>query len=197
MSKYDPFNWYWQADDGRLYSSAAQDLIQPDDAAYIEWSQRNLPTSWPRDDSGEQTPAELQQVLFSHRIAVDLKAYAFMLRDQKEHGGMPVTNVPGMTAVRTDPYTQELSSRYHSTASTNTDFTAMWVLPDRSTLRLNKAAIDALWAEMTAFVVGTFDTYATIISDIDGGTITTIAQIDAAFGTALARSKRADIGWQS
>jgi hypothetical protein len=193
-----PYDWYWLADDGRLYSSSAQMQVVPDDQKYQDWVEAgNTASFWPRDETGEQTDAELQSVLFEYRLAVDLKAYAFMLRDQKEHDGMTVTTVPGITQSRTDSYTQELLSRYHNAVLNNASFVAMWVLPDRSTLKLNKKAITDFFVEMTEFTTETYGTYATVIDGIDNGTITTIGQIDTAFGIKLARSKRVDIGWQS
>nr|WP_282188626.1 hypothetical protein [Brucella tritici] len=60
---YDPMNWYWKADDGRIYSSAAQALVNSDDKTYVAWCFENTPTRWPVDDVGGQSDAALEWVL--------------------------------------------------------------------------------------------------------------------------------------
>ncbi|RXG91601.1 DUF4376 domain-containing protein [Bradyrhizobium zhanjiangense] len=194
---YDPNDWYWRADDGRVFASARQITVDETDADFIAFAEQQLPSSWPRDESGEQTYAELQRVLFPFRIAVDLKAYAFYLRDQVEHDGCPTTGITGMTEVRTDLNAQSLINRYHQAAAVNGAFTVPWVLEDRSTVLLDKAAIDLLFDQTSAFIAGTYTTYGDVIAQIDGGTITTIDQIDQAFGASLQRSRPVDIGWKS
>ncbi|WP_028164130.1 DUF4376 domain-containing protein [Bradyrhizobium elkanii] len=198
MSAYDPYNWYWLADDARLFASATSALIQSDDPAYVAWTQQgNAATPWPRDDAGEQTPAELQRALFPYRIHVDLKSYAFMVREQKELGGMPVTGIAGLTEIRTGPSTQTLLERYHSVAAADPQFTVTWVQPDRSTVTLDATAINSLWSQLATFIAGTYDSYAQAVSGVDGGTITTTGQIDAIFGVTLQRAQKVDIGWTS
>jgi hypothetical protein len=197
MSEFNAYNWYWLADDGRLFSGAKASLISDTDADYVAWSEINMATPWPRDDEGNQTLAELQRVLLPYVIMVDLKAYAFLARDQKEHSGCPVSVGP-ITEVRTDAYTQSLISRYHQAAAANEAFTVAWILPDRSTTTLDKAAIDSLFSQTTDFIAGTYNTYSQVIGDIDGGSINSSDQIDQAFeGIPLQRSKPVDIGWQS
>jgi hypothetical protein len=185
---YDPTDWYWIADDGRIFASARQTLVLADDADYAEFVQMAMPSQWPRDEAGQQT---------AYRIAVDLKAYAFYLRDQVEHDRCPVTGVAGMTEVRTDLNAQTLINRYHQVAANNPAFTAAWVLPDRSTVTLDQAAINALFDQTTSFIAGTYGTYSATIGGIDGGTITTIDQIDQAFGASLRRNRPLDVGWNS
>jgi len=60
---FDPDHWYWQATDGRLYSSRAQALVQESDEAYVAWRYLWLPTPWPKDVAGEQTDEALAEVL--------------------------------------------------------------------------------------------------------------------------------------
>lgn len=194
---FNPYDWYWRADDGRIFASARQITVDETDPDFIAFSELAAPTPWPRDENGQQTAAELQRVLFPYQIAVDLKAYAFYLRQQKEHDGCPVTGVAGMTEVRTDLNAQTLINRYHQVAANNAAFTAPWVLPDRSTVMLDQAAINALFDQTSAFIVGTYTTYNEVITGIDGGTITTIDQIDQAFGASLRRNSPPDIGWTS
>ncbi|SHI80581.1 hypothetical protein SAMN02745911_1226 [Aureimonas altamirensis DSM 21988] len=72
MPTFNPFDWYWLADDGRLFSSAVQAEVAADDAAYTEWSESNRATAWPRDEEGNQTDAALQEVLATYGLAVGM-----------------------------------------------------------------------------------------------------------------------------
>lgn len=73
MLRYNPYNWYWKDAAGRLFSSAARAVLHDDDAAYVEWlAGGGLPTPWPRDDQGEQTPRALDSVLAPYSISTGL-----------------------------------------------------------------------------------------------------------------------------
>jgi len=66
---YNPSDWYWLADDGRLYSSKKNKLIAAKDKDYVAWCETPyLPTRWPSDDQGEQTDSELAKVLSPYGI---------------------------------------------------------------------------------------------------------------------------------
>lgn len=67
---YDPKDWYWVADDGRIFSSRAQSSVGEDDAEFVSWSENRVPTPWPRDDAGEQTDAALNAVLAPYGSSV-------------------------------------------------------------------------------------------------------------------------------
>jgi hypothetical protein len=53
-------NWYWLANDGRIYSAARNALITPDDTGYQQFCAYALPSPWPTDANGNQTTASLQ-----------------------------------------------------------------------------------------------------------------------------------------
>lgn len=207
MTFYNPYDWYWLADDGRLCASARSIITTEDDSDYAAWKELGgVPTPWPRDVDDEQTTEEMQRVLFPYNVAVDLKAYAFYARDAKEHAGMAITNLDPITETRTDDYTQQLVSRYYHVANGTAvegrappgggGFTVPWILPDRSTTILDKNKINGLYGQMHDFIVATFNTYSTVIEQIDAGTIITSGQIDAAFGTTLVKgARKIDIGW--
>lgn len=79
MLNYTPYNWYWLAKDGRIYSSALQSLINKTDALYVGWlASGNTPTRWPQDVAGEETIAELAKVLAPYGLVIgtltDIKA---------------------------------------------------------------------------------------------------------------------------
>lgn len=66
---FEPRNWYWKADDGRIFSSFKSSLIKENDAAFKAWLKTPfLPTRWPEDGRGLQTDAELAKVLLPYGI---------------------------------------------------------------------------------------------------------------------------------
>jgi hypothetical protein len=197
MMFFNVANWYWLADDGRVFASARNIVVTETDQDYVAWKEAGgVATPWPRDEQGNQTLAELQRTLFADKIPVDLKAYAFYLRDQVEKNGATV-NVPPITSIRTDDYTQNLIARYQEVASKDSAFTVAWILPDRTTTTLDATAIGQLFDQLMAFIGGGYNTYSQVIADIDAGTITNTDQIEQAFGAAyLKGQRRVDIGWE-
>lgn len=93
MSKgYSVFNWYWLADDGRVWGSQSESLLSADDATYKAWaSDGTVPTPWPRDDAGHQTDASLQAVVDPFGKFVNLSYYAAAKRYEIETSGVSVT----------------------------------------------------------------------------------------------------------
>ncbi len=62
--QYTPTNWYWIAENGRIYSSAKQAIITSKDDAFIKWQASGyLPTPWPKDAQGQQSDAALAEVI--------------------------------------------------------------------------------------------------------------------------------------
>jgi hypothetical protein len=194
MSVYNPYNWYWLADDGRLYSSAVTALIDPSDPDYVSWSGLNVATRWPPDDAGNQTDWSLQAVLAPYGLAVDLKAYARISRDTVEVSGCPITGIAGMTTIATDTNSQALMARYNELANDDSKFVVAWVMPDRSTVSLTNANIKAIYIQEMAFYEANYNNYSGVISGIDGGTITTKDEIDQAFGLTK-QVARVALGW--
>ncbi|AWN43177.1 hypothetical protein [Methylobacterium durans] len=64
IPSFTPSDWYWQADNGRVFSSAQGAPVPASDEAFGNWKEvGRLPTIWPRDDDGKQTDAALAEVL--------------------------------------------------------------------------------------------------------------------------------------
>lgn len=73
---FNPHNWHWLADDGRIFSSARGDLVSKNDSSFKEWKDAGgVPTRWPTDDEGEQTEASLHAVIQPYGLFVGLAAY--------------------------------------------------------------------------------------------------------------------------
>lgn len=74
---YDPLNWYWTDEAGRIYSSAREHIVPQSDKAYKAWlASGNQPTPWPRDDVGNQTDAALLAVVSGYGLSVAANAVA-------------------------------------------------------------------------------------------------------------------------
>jgi hypothetical protein len=75
MRIYNPIDWYWKSDDGRVFSSARQALISEADGGFKAFmASGGKPTRWPVDDEGRQTDAALQNVLTPYGLKVDPSA---------------------------------------------------------------------------------------------------------------------------
>lgn len=73
---FDPLNWYWVADDGRLFSSARCELVDITDAKFVEWrSCGAIPTRWPESNTGQQTDAAIEHVLLPYGIQTTFLTY--------------------------------------------------------------------------------------------------------------------------
>ena len=71
---YNPYDWYWLADDGRLYSSKRNIVVDVNDATYIAWVaapfQGHWRQNWPRDEVGDQTTETMQLVMTPYDIVL-------------------------------------------------------------------------------------------------------------------------------
>ena len=174
----DPFNTYYLADDGRVYASARQLVVNNSDADFIAWSSGGLiPAMWPRDADGEQTEAALQRAIDGLRQFVNLAFYTANARQTKMQGDIFVNGI----RFSTDPLTfGSLNSAYIYTQS-NTGAVFSWKLPDGGFITLNKADTDALHAASNAFAQECFACEDATLDGIEAGSITTREQVDAAF----------------
>jgi len=67
--EYDPVRNVWRAADGRLWSSITMGPVTEDEASTAQWLERGgIPSTWPRDENGEQTQAALEAVLSSYGL---------------------------------------------------------------------------------------------------------------------------------
>jgi hypothetical protein len=177
MQYYDPFDWYWLADDGRVFTSARQIIVDGADAAYVTWSANYTPTIWPRDNAGNQTDAALQAVLTPYNLFIDLAAYAAYARYNKASGGCTIGGNPYLT----DPVARNTVSSAHDYAIANPGHITDWKLANGTFIQLDEPGLAHILQEMATFVQSCFSCESNTLSDINGGTITTMAEIDAAF----------------
>lgn len=175
---YNPYDWYWLADDGRVFASARQTIVGTGDAQYMAWTGAgNTPTPWPRDAAGDQTTAALQAVLTPYNLFVDLAAYAAYVRYNKASGGALIAGLPYLT----DPVARNTVSSANDYAVANPGHITDWKLADGTFTQLNQAQLAHVLQEMATFVQSCFTCESNMASGVIDGTVTTNAQVDAAF----------------
>lgn len=179
---YDIHDWYWLADDGRVYGTKNQQIVSVTDSDYSEWLEKGLsPTSWPRDLDGNQTDDELQTVLDPYQVYfVNLTNYAANRRWQKEQGGITVAGLP----IATDDRSKQMILGARIAADANPDFTTPWAVGP-NVYELSAQQIIGISNAVLAHVASCFASYGAIITGLDDGSITTKEQIDAAFDAQI------------
>lgn len=107
-----------------------------------------------------------------------LQDYAAAKRWEKEVGGIEVN---GLT-VATDDRSKMMISGARVAAEANSVFTTQWKAGDGVFVTIDAAAVIAISDAVLAHVSDCFALEAQVLADIGAGTITTVEQIDAAFG---------------
>jgi hypothetical protein len=176
---YHPSNWYWLADDGRVYSGPKQQPVESTDEDYLAYvSEGQIVRPWPRDIDGEQTTAALQDVLTPYGMFADLKGYAASVRYAKEVAGCEI----GGVTYPSDRETQAKLTAAALFAQVDNAQTFQWKLAAGSfSESLSAAQMIAVAAAVGGYVNACFAQEAGVVAEIDSGTITTREEIDAAF----------------
>jgi len=172
---FNPYDWYWKADDGRLFSSRRQALIDESDADFQEWRNQAFPTVWPRDAEGNQTTASLQEVLSPYNLFADLVSYAANKRWVKETGGITFNGAP----VATDDRSKQMIMGARIAAAADPNFVTPWVMDNGAIVELSAQAIVALSDAVLAHVQTCFAQFAQVQEGVAGGTIKTMKDVDA------------------
>lgn len=72
---FNPLDWYWIDETGRIYSSASESVGNEDSQVFQAWlTSGNYPTPWPRDEWGNQTDAALLDVVKNYGLVVGSSA---------------------------------------------------------------------------------------------------------------------------
>lgn len=174
---YNPFNWYWLADDERVYASARQLIVDSTDADYVAWDADNTATPWPRDSVGNQTNPSLQDTLAPYRLFVDLIYYAADARYRRASGGVTIGGKPYLS----DPTSRNTVASAHDYAVANPGHITDWKLADGTFVQLDESALAHVLQQMATFVQACFTCESNTLTSINSGAITTQPQVDAAF----------------
>lgn len=166
----------WRAADGRLWSLAALGPVSGDDASITERDEDARPfTTWP-ERNGQQTLDALLEVLRAHGIEADLAAYASQVRFARETAGIEV----GGERIDTSRESQSLITGAHALALAEPDepidfkSSSGWIVIDSAAMILIALAV-------ARHVRACFRAERAVAAAIAAGTITTRAEIDAAF----------------
>jgi hypothetical protein len=179
---FNPYAWYWLADDGRIFSSASETQVSANDSGYQAFLQIDAPTPWPRDDGGDQTDASLQAVLDAYGKFASLNAYNLNARWLKEQGGMTVTGLSvGSVPIKTDDRSQAKINGMWIEASLKGNFSTNFHAADGNFYVLNDADVLSLSTQLQAHINNCFTTSSTVVTGITNGTITTRSQVDQAY----------------
>lgn len=181
MAVFLPQNWFWLADDGRAYGSAKQLISDTSDPDYVAWSAVNNPSGWPRDLAGNQTEAEMQAVVGPYGLFVNLIYYTANARYNRASGGVIVTSLGGSVPFLSDPQSRNTVNSAFDYLVHKGSGTVQWKLSDGSFVTLDQTKITTLMSDMAGFVQSCFGVESTTVSGINGGSITTTAEVDAAF----------------
>ncbi len=106
-----------------------------------------------------------------------LVTYAGMKRWQKETGGITVAGVP----IATDDRSKLMITGARIAADADAGFTTQWVGADGNVYQLNATQVVAISNAVSAHGAACFSAFAGLATSIAAGTVTTNAQVDAAF----------------
>ena len=197
LPQFTPASWYWATADGRIYSSASAAIVPSTNTDYTAWlAAGHAATVWPKDASGAQSGAALDEVLTSFGLpasspptAPQLIAYAEAKQVALCDGGITVnvgtastpdevnvaSDVKGRSLVTGAVQIVGLASQAGQAAPTFN-----WINDGGVQLMLTSAQMMKIGLTLGTFVQATYTALGTVLAAISAGTITTTAQIDAA-----------------
>jgi hypothetical protein len=177
----NPFKHYWLADDGRVYSAPLQNIVTTNDPGYVDFTgSGGVAVRWPVDEAGVQTDEALLEALEPHGLSLSpasaLLTYSARKRYEKQTGGIQI----GKNTIPTDRETQSIITNAVVYVQINPG-TSVKFKHKTGFMTLNPAELSALDTAVGAHVQDCFDIEFEVAGKITAGTITTLAQIDAAY----------------
>lgn len=174
-------NWYWVVaqSDTQVFSSASGTYVPLADATYQAWLGGGFnPSVIVSEDELIEVLGRLAPGVFP-TFPAGLSAYAANARYNKETGGITVSGI----AVPTDRQTQAQLTGAFNYVGVTPSATIQWKLADGAFVALDAAQITAIATAVAVHVQACFAAEATLYVGIAASppTITTFAQIDAAF----------------
>lgn len=157
---YMPYHWFWKADDGRVYASERELIVDETDADYIAWTETRLPTPWPRDDAGAQTDAALQAVLDEYGLTVALDTFAARYFDQVLGEGFSVDGIDYAYDARTRDMIL-LTGLHHDGGQL--------IAKDGSVQKLDQGALEKVISELHAMIEKNVERYGKALQAVKAG----------------------------
>lgn len=181
--RYAPNNWYWiiGGDEANVWSSAACASIPVDDPGYTAWlAAGNMP-------SQAATMADLQAVFADQYPAGMLESYCAYKRWVKEQGGITLSSG---TPIETDDRSQAKINGTRIVAENNASLTTQWHAADGNYYAMTSADLITMSDELQTHINNCFDIASQTLVGIADGSITTLAQIDAAFDAPITQARK-------
>ena len=170
MINFPDHYWIVGGDQANVWSSARAKSVPAADTAYVDWAANNTA-------SEIASTAELYNVFAAQYPAGSLQSYNADARYRKASGGVTIGGKPYLS----DPVSRNTVDSAHTYAVNNPGHITDWKLADGTFIQLDEPALAHVLQQMATFVQSCFTCESTNIAGITGGTLTTIAQIDAAF----------------
>jgi hypothetical protein len=174
-------DWYWFAEDGRVYSSKRMAVVGQDDAGWLAAKAAKQASNWPRDESGNQTVAAMVAALAERDIGVDPKVHLYKhsadARWRMETRGVTVAGM----SIPTDRESQALINGGVTFVQLHPSETVKWKTGNGTHVTLNATQVIAIGDAVAAHVQTAFAKEAEVSAQIASGAITTREQIEAAY----------------
>jgi hypothetical protein len=178
LIQYAPEDWYWfiGADTVNVHSSKRAMLVDAaTDQDYLDWTwggARGAPTL--------DSMATLEAMMAEQYPAGTLKTYNPDARYRKASGGVIVTSISPVPFM-TDPVSRNTLGSTYDFVKATPGTTINWKLSDGTFIVLDEAQLASAVTAVATFVQDCFTCESTNQTAIDAATMTTIAQIDAAY----------------
>jgi hypothetical protein len=189
------FNYYWiiAGSSTDVYSSATNTKLAVNDPAYVAWAANNAA-------SPIASEAELADVLKPYNLLPawlfnassfiqptpttytknQLAAYNADARNRHVNGGVIITSLSPVPFL-TDATSRNTINSAYQYAQANPGHITNWKMTDGTFITLSSTQMATLNNDVTVFVQACFTCESNTLNSINGGTITTLAQIDTAF----------------
>ncbi|HVG51535.1 MAG TPA: DUF4376 domain-containing protein [Xanthobacteraceae bacterium] len=179
---YTVNDWYWTigGDTTQVWSSRLAKFIPATDELYVMWKTGNMAPDL-------ATMAELEAIFAVQYPRGSLKTYSNYKRWQKEQAG--ITLASGMP-IKTDDRAQAKISGVYFAAQVNPAVITPWHAADGSVHELTAAQMEEMNRELITHINACFDISKTVLAGIEGGTITTHEEIDAAYAAPLTQQQK-------
>lgn len=190
-------NHYWiiGGSTTEVYSSAQNVMVPATDQTYVDWSANNMASPIANETelaeavqaNGLQLPAWLFAASDSFIQPApgaytkgQLAAYSADARYRHASGGVTVTSLSSVPFL-TDPTSRNTVNSAYQYAVANSAHVSDWKMSDGSFIKLDLAQLTTLNDDMTVFVQACFSCESANATNINAGSTTTLAEIDAAF----------------
>jgi hypothetical protein len=192
MITFNPRDWYWfvGGDGSKLYGSKNNVYVDPNsDPDYTAWTAgggvapqipseaeiwyylKDVYPAWMFDGTTFSQPAA------GAYTTDQLKAYGQTVRENTAAAGVIASGVP----LNTDQFTRDRITNARIAAENDNSYTTTIHGSDGNLYPVTNTDIINISDDVIAFGTNLADTYTTTHQGIDGGTITTLQQIDDAF----------------